>query len=454
MQPIPPGPRPLPLLGHIPWLVRNPLLFITHLGRTYGDMCTFRIGPKQFYLVNHPDLIKQVMLSQTFVRTPLTRRLLASFLGEGLFSQEGDTHRRQRRLMQPAFHRERMAAYGQIVLDATYQMLDQWRPDETRDLVADMMRLTFTIVSRALFSTDTSAETQAVGQSFKQVQISLDRQYELYAAMPGWVPLIQDRSMRAAVATLQRVTRQIVQHRRRAGRGDRGDLLSMLLLAQDEDGSTMSDEQVCAQVLSLLFAGHETTANTLCWTWHLLGRHPQVVARLAAEVQEVAGERPVRPDDLPHLSYTEQVIREALRLYPPAWWAERTPLEDVTLGGYRVPARTPVVISVYVTHRDPRFFPRPDHFDPDRFAPGQVEGIPRYGYLPFGAGSHICIGNGFALMEARLLLAAMVQRFALEALPGSPVAPRPAITMGLAGGLPVRLHARAEVVAPPVVMQM
>jgi cytochrome P450 len=447
LQPVtapPPSPRALPLLGHLHLLGKNPLHFMLQLGRTYGDMSCFRLAGRHFYFVNHPELIKQVLQDSNFVRTPLTRRLMASFLGEGVFSQEGTEHLRQRRLMQPAFHRERLATYGRTMVEATYQALEGWHPGEARELTWEMMRLTFSIVARTLFSTDTGEEAKAVDEAFSAVQRNIKYQYRLHAALPDWVPLIQLPGVRRGVQELRRLTQGLVARRREEGE-DRGDLLSMLLLARDEDGSRMSDEQVCAQVLSLLFAGHETTANTLCWALYLLSRHPQVARRLHEEVRTQVGERRVAVEDLPRLPYVEQVVSEALRLYPPAIWAERVNARETRLGEWVVPAGMPVVVSVYVTHRDSRFFERPEEFLPERFAPERAGSIPRYAYLPFGAGVHMCIGNHFALMEARLVLAALAQRFFLEVPAEYQPEPLPAITLGIRNGLPARVRPASEV---------
>lgn len=440
---LPPGPRALPLLGHLHLIGKDPLQFMLQLGRTYGDMSCFRLAGRPFYFVNHPELIKQVLQDSSYVRTPLTRRLMASFLGEGVFSQEGGEHLRQRRLMQPAFHRERLAAYGRTMVETTYQVLEGWRPGEERELTWEMMRLTFSIVARTLFSTDTSEEAKAVDAAFSAVQRSIEHGYRLYAALPDWVPLVQLPSVRRAVRELRRLTQGLVARRSAEG-GDRGDLLSMLLLARDEDGSSMGEEQVCAQVLSLLFAGHETTANTLCWALYLLSRHPRVAQRLHEEVRTQVGERRVAVEDLPRLPYVEQVVNEALRLYPPAIWAERVNDKETRLGEWVVPAGMPVVVSVYVTHRDSRFFEQPEEFLPERFAPERAGSIPRYAYLPFGAGVHMCIGNHFALMEARLVLAALAQRFFLEVPAEYKPEPMPAITLGIRNGLPAQVRSMGE----------
>lgn len=434
---LPPGPPGWPLLGHIPHFRKEPLKFFAHLGHTYGDVSLYLVGPKRFYLVNHPELIKRVLLDQSFVRTPLTQRLMGSFLGEGVFSQEGDLHRQQRRLMQPAFHRERLAHYADIMTTTTAEVLATWKTNDQRNLVNDMMRLTFAIVSRALFGADTSGEAQIVDRAFRTVIAAIDQEYELYAALPDNAPLIRFGEVTRAIKTLQRVTGQIITRRRAEGESDHGDLLSMLLSAQDTDGSRMTDAQVSGQVLSLLFAGHETTANLLCWTWWLLGRHPEIVAKLRAEARTVTNGQPLHYSHLPRLTYTRQVVDETLRLYPPAWYAERASPVETELGGYTIPAKQPLAISVYVTHRDPRFFDAPETFDPDRFSPERVEKIHKFAYLPFGAGVHQCIGNAFAQIEATLILASMAAQFQLALPPNFRAEPRPVVTLGIANGLPV-----------------
>lgn len=437
-----PGPKSLPIVGHLPWLMRDPLLFLTHLGRTYGDIATFRIGPRPVVLINHPELIDQVVRDTGFLRSAQTRDAMASFLGHGLFSLEGQPHLRHRRLMQPAFRRQRLDAYAALMASVTHDRLATWRPETSIDLGAELMGLTFAIVAKTLFDTDSGAEARAVNGAMRQILPWVTRLFRLSFVLPDGAPIVHTPATRAEIAGLQRLVRRIVAERRAAG-GDRGDLLSMLLAARDEDGSALSDDEVCAEVLTILLAGHETTANTLGWACYLLTRHPEVQQRLADELAAAVGERPVAPDDLPRLPFLDQVVRETLRLFPPAWWADRVPQEDATLGGYGIPAQTPVVFSTYVTQRDPRFFPRPDTFDPDRFLPERREQITQGAYLPFGAGVHVCIGNRFALREARIILAAIVQRFALEAVPGHRVQPEPLVTLGMKGGFPVRLRGRA-----------
>jgi len=426
---LPPGPTGIPLLGSVLSAAKSEISFFSDLGR-FGDLCSFRFGRKRFYFVNHPDLIRKVLTSQNFVRTALSRRLLESFLGHGLFSQEGETHLQQRRLMQPAFHLKRIDGYGSVMGSFASRMLDGWQDGETRDISHDMMRLTFEIVSKTLFDADTGEQARQVNAAFTSIMRAINTEYPLYSLLPSWFPVRRWGASHRAVLALQRITHAIVQERRSSS-VDRGDLLSMLLLARDEDGTRMTDDQVSAQTLSLLFAGHETTANALSWAWLLLSQNPDIRQKLQAELDSVLAGRPPTFADLPKLKYTEAVVKETLRIYPPAWYAERAPLSDTELGGYLIPAHSPIVISVYVTHRDPRFFDQPERFLPERFLGVDDRQLPAY--LPFGAGSHLCIGNRFALMEAQLLIASIAQRFELELVPGTEVRTRALITLGVEG---------------------
>jgi cytochrome P450 len=321
-------------------------------------------------------------------------------------------------------------------------MLEGWTDGETRDVSHDMMRLTFEIVSKTLFDADTGEQAREVNEAFTAIMRAINLEYPLYSVLPAWVPVRRWGASRRAVEALRRITGSIIQERRASGT-DRGDLLSMLLMARDEDGTKLTDAQLGAQTLSLLFAGHETTANLLSWAWLLLSRNPDIRQKLRAELDTVLGGRTPTVADLPKLKYTECVVRETLRIYPPAWYAERAPLTDTELGGYTIPAHAPVVISVYVTHRDPRFFEQPECFRPERFLGVEDRQVPAY--LPFGAGSHLCIGNRFALMEAQLLIAAIAQRYELDLVPGTEVKPRPLITLGVEGlKMTVRHRQRAD----------
>lgn len=407
------------------------------LGR-YGDVSRYRVGPRTSYFINHPELVHQILTHPKIVRTTLSRKLLGSFF-PGLLTQEGAKHLQQRRLMQPAFHRRRLEHYAELMIDETDKQLSAWSSGSVQEMTLEMKELTFRIVSRALFS-DAGDATRSVNGALDQLQASVMTKFKLYVALPNWLPVLSTAADRRTKATFTTIVQTLVNERR-ADPGDRGDLLSMLLEAQDEDGTRMTDEDIIGQSVTLLTAGHETTASTLAWALYLLGKHPEALAKLQAEVRGVLEDREPTLADLKSLSYTEWVIHETQRLYPVAWNAARVSSEPVELGGYTFEAGAPLTMSVYVTHRDERFFPDPETFDPERFSPERRSSIPKHAFLPFGAGSHICIGNAFALMEARLILARIVQRFDLNLKPGYVAELSPQITLGIGNGLPVELTA-------------
>jgi cytochrome P450 len=420
-------------------MIQDPMRFLADLSRRHGDVAAFRIGMRSSVLVNHPELIDRLLRDRSCVKSEESRKAMRSFLGDGLLTIVGPRHLRQRRMMAPAFHRERIRGYAELMCAETYADMASWRPNERRDLRKDMLRVTFAIVTRALFSTDTRDDARDVEKALEVIMPWAMTGATLACVLPS-LPVFYPPSGKAAIARLHRLVLEIVARRRAQG-GDRGDLLSMLLATRDQDGSALTDEDICAEVLTLIWAGHDTSANTLTWAWHLLTQNPQVQEALYQEVQSVVGERAVTPEDLPKLPLVEQVINETLRLYPVVWIGDRVPQQDIELGGYAIPKGTGVVFSMYVTQHDERFFPDPERFDPARFSPERIRSIPAGAYLPFGAGVHMCIGNAFALTEARILLAAMVQRFVISAIPGHKVGMVPEIVMH-PGAFPVVLHAR------------
>ena len=416
--------------------------FLQKISRKYGDVVTFRMGLKPAVLINSPALIDRVIKDRSFVRSPPTRDALASFLGRGLLALEGSVHMRHRRLMQPAFHRDRIKRYGELMASETYATLDRWQDGQSLDLRAEMMRLTFNIVSRSLFNEDGNAAAAQVDRALQRIQPSVIGVARLSQLLPFSLPAPYSRATRRAIQGLNELVLNLVQRRRRTA-DEGGDLLSMLLSARDEDGSSLSDEDVCAELLTILFAGHETTAHTMTWAWHLLAQRPELQDALAREVHDQVGDRALCAEDLPQLGLADRVVRETMRLYPAAWWADRVCDQPVELGGHTIPANTAVVFSVYVTHRDARYFAAPEHFDPDRFSKERAAQIPEGAYLPFGAGVHMCIGNTFALQEARMILAAMAQRFRVQALASARVRPLPLVTLGMAEPFPVKLTRRS-----------
>lgn len=441
-----PGPKSLwPGGGMLPFR-RDPLGFLTRLAREYGDVSQFRIGPIKMFLLNHPDYVRDVLVvnHEKFMKGRALQRS-KRLLGEGLLTSEGEHHRRQRRLAQPAFHRKRISSYAAVMSDYAARHSSRWRDGETLDVSEEMMRLTLAVVGKTLFDTDVESDADEVGGALTDVMELFGYLMLPYAELLEKLPLPATRRFRRARARLDAVIYRIIEERRRSG-ADRGDLLSMLLLAVDEEGDRtgMTDEQLRDEALTIFLAGHETTANALTWTWYLLAQHPDIEARLHAEVDEVsASGRLPSFDDLPALRYTEMVVAETMRLYPPAWTVGRMALEEHEVGGYIIPSGATALMSPYVLHRDPRFFPDPERFDPERFTPEAKEARPQYAYFPFGGGPRRCIGEGFAWAEAVLIAATIARRWRLRIVPGRRIELKPRITLRPgAGGVPMRVEAR------------
>ena len=428
---------------------RDPLQFLLSLHQQYGDVVHARFFLLDLYLVVHPDHVKHVLQDRHTIYTKDTfdYRLLRSVAGEGLLTSDGSVWLRQRRLIQPAFHRQRIAAFASMMTERTVALLDRWQGIAERgdvlDITAEMTRLTLEIVTGALFGTDIGDEADTVGRAFLTVnQYVTDRFFSPFALITG-LPTRGGRRAHAAMRTLRAVVNEIVTQRRQRN-ADTGDLLSMLLLARDEDtGDGMTDQQIQDEVMTLLIAGHETTTDTLSWVWYLLSSYPMVADKLRAELATMLGGRIPTVDDLPDLSYNRMVIEEAMRYYPPAWSTSRAPAEDDEIGGFHIPAKSVVVLSPYVTHRHPAFWDNPEGFDPERFTPERSAERPRFAYFPFGGGPRLCIGNTFAMTEVQLVLATVAQRFRLDLVPGHRVVPEPLITLRPRGGVLMMLHSLA-----------
>ena len=365
-------------------------------------------------------------------------------LGEGLLTSENPLHTRQRRLAQPAFHKQRIASYASLMVDyAERHQRERWKDGQTLDVSQEMMHLTLAIVGKTLFDTDTEREAEEVRAALSATMVSFTRFLMPFAELLDHLPLPSTRRFQEARSRLDTIIYRMIDERRKSG-ADRGDLLSMLLMAQDEegDGGGMTDEQLRDEAMTIFLAGHETTANALTWTWYLLSQHPEVETRLHEEVDSVlAGRRPT-VEDLPRLSYTEMVLAEAMRLYPPAWVLGRRALKDYEVGGYRVPAGSLVIMSQYVTHRDERFFPDPLRFDPERWTPEAKAARPQFSYFPFGGGPRRCIGDGFAWMEGILVIATLAQSWRMRLVPGHPVELRPVVTLRPKHGMRMTLELR------------
>jgi len=404
---------------------------LQHLAEEYGDVVYFKMGPQHVFFLNHPDLVKDVLITQNdnFIKGRALQRA-KRLLGEGLLTSEGEFHRRQKRLALPALHRQRIAAYGQVMTEYGERIISDWRDGETLDISGEMMRLTLAVVGKTLFDADVERDAQDVGEALATIMSLFDAMLLPFSEYLEKLPLPQTRRFEKAREKLDRIIYKIIDERRRSGL-DRGDLLSMLLLAQDEEGAgeRMSDEQVRDEVMTLFLAGHETTANALTWTWYLLSQNREAEEKFQMEIDELLEGRLPGVEDVPKLRYTEMVLAESMRMYPPAWALGRLAVKDVELDGYTVPAGSLVLLSQFVMHRDPRFFTEPASFRPERWTMDARDTRPQYSYFPFGGGPRRCIGESFAWMEGILLLSTIARHWRMKLVPNHPVELQPVITL-------------------------
>lgn len=421
---------------------RDPTGTLTRIAREQGDVAFFRFGRVDEVLVSHPELVEQVLVAdqRAFAKGRAlgeTRRLL----GDGLLTSEGRTHLDHRRIIQPLFHARAIGQYATAMVDMTERVVAGWRPGSIIDLHHELMRITLGIVGRTVFALDVDAHTTRVGRALDDaIGILSNRIANPFGEYLYRLPLPATRRFARARDELDETIAQLIAARRAAGLGGH-DLLSLLLAAAEDDEQT-ADRWVRDEALTILLAGHETTAVWLAWTAMLLALHPHWQRAVAAEVDAVAGSRPVGLDDLPHLAALDQVLHEALRLYPPAWLIGRRAVAPIVLGGRTVPIGTIVVASQWVVHRDPRWYPEPDRFEPRRWEPAARASRPAFAFFPFGAGVRRCIGEGFAWMEAKLVLATLLSRHTFALRDGATRRPLPRITLRPRGGLPVVVQAR------------
>jgi cytochrome P450 len=421
----------------------DPLTFTAGIARDFGDIAHYKLGPLHVYQLNHPGLIREVLVDKAdkFHKPRLVKRGLRPTAGDGLLTSDGTLWKRQRKLIQPAFQHDRLPAYASVMVIHAQSMMDSYREGDVRDIGADMAVLTLGIVVKCLFGADLPREARDISRPMLAVLDAANGRLNS-VLRTSWLPTIRNLRERRAIAELDAIL-QLLIRTRRAEKESGGDLLSVLLAAADEEsGARMSDQQLRDELMTLFGAGHETTAIALTWTWYLLSRHPEVKAKLDEELDRVLAGHPPSVNDLPRLPYTEMVIREALRLYPPGPAFAREPVEDVTIAGYDVPKGSLIIISPYVLHHDPRFFSDPERFDPERFAPAWEERIPRYAYLPFGGGPRVCIGNGFAMMEARLILATVAQHYKLSLEPDEAIRPVQLVTLRPSGPVRMKIERR------------
>jgi len=440
--PSPPGPRARFPGAHLLAFSRDMLGFLCRLKHEYGDVVAFRLGPERTVLLSHPEHMHEVLVLQH--RAFLKGRrgdVSKQFLGQGLLNSEGALHQRQRHLMQPAFHRQRLAQYATVMTTAAARLRQSWQDGDTLDITPAMMRVTLAIAAKTLFDADIEDEATDIGRAITTLLRLSPRVTMPLAPLLRLLPLPSHRHLRRAQAYLDTLVYRLIDERRATG-GETGDVLSMLVGAQTEDGSPLSPRQIHDEALTLLLAGHETTALALSWTWYLLAHHPDVDAAMQTEIQTVLGGRLPTAAELPQLPYTRMVLSEALRLYPPAWLMTRRAREEVTIGDYRFPQGTFFLLSPYLTHRDPRFFPNPEAFVPTRWAASPDAASARAAYFPFGGGPRQCLGEGFAWMEGLLVLTTLAQTWRMQLVPGHPVEPWALVTLRPKAGIHVHLARR------------
>jgi cytochrome P450 len=418
----------------------NPILLFEHLAATYGRIAHYKLGWQHIVFINHPEFIREVLVNhQQEMIKERTQRRMKILLGDGLITSEGAFHMRQRRIAAPAFHRQRIAAYADVMVERATLRRAGWHPGQTIDIGAEMMQLALEVVARTLFNTDVTSDVLEINREVNVIMdlynylISLPlAEAYLYAPLPG---LTRFRRARARLDGV--VHRIIADHRSRERAGDAsdsGDLLSMLMASRDEEGgmterSGMTDAQLRDEIITIFLAGYETVANALTWTWLLLAQNPEAAQRFYDEVDQVLGGRVPTLEDLPQLRYTEMVFAESMRIYPPAWAMGRQSTAPLALGPYRFPAKTYFFFSQYVMQRDPEYFPDPLRFDPERFTPEAKAARPRFAYFPFGGGGRQCIGESFAWMEGVLILATIAQKWRLSLLPDQQIDVQPKITL-------------------------
>lgn len=449
---LPPGPRGTLVGGSLRDFSARRLDFFLDVAREYGRVSSFRFGPKRMFLVTDPALIEQVLVTDAkhYIKH-FGARAYKPVLGNGLVTSEGDFWLRQRRLSQPAFLKQRVHSYAPVMAELTRRMLADWRPGKHVEVEYEFSGLTSAIALKTLFGLESTEDRAAFVDALREAFDLMSDRFRKILAFPRWVPTPANLKLKRAIRHLDGVLEGfIAAGRARAAErekhggpaGEAVDLLTRLLAARDEDGSAMTPRQLRDEAMTLYLAGHETTALTLSWSWALLAQHPAAEDRLVEEWRRVLGGRSPTPDDLPNLPYTDAVITEAMRVYPPVYLIGREATRDLELGGYRVKKGYTIFMSQWVNHRDPEYFPNPEAFRPERWLDGLAKRIPKYAYYPFGGGQRVCIGNTFAMMEAVILLATVGQRYRFTLDPGAVIDFNPQITLLPKYGIPATLELR------------
>jgi len=439
----PPGPKGHFLLGVLPEIREEDVKYATRMAREYGDIVFFEVVNIPTYLISHPRYIEEILVTnyRNFIKAVYLRESRALF-GEGLLTSDGETWVRERRMGQRAFRHEHIDTYAETIVGYTERLLDLWQAGEVRDVHQEMMRLTLEIIARVLFGRDIADEIEDATAAINVYLEQFADRFGMYA-IPEWIPTPGNVRYRRAMRRLDGIIYDAIREGRQSnGRanGEEKSLLTAFLHAQQAYGFDLSDRQLRDEMATLFFTGHETTGLALTWTLFLLGEHPEAEAKLVQELDCVLGDRPATLADLPRLPYLDWVIKESLRLYPPAYGVVREALSDCEIGGYTIPKGATVAMFQWVLQRDPRFFDQPDAFRPERWADGLIDRLPKFAYFPFGGGPRVCIGREFALLETALVLATTMRRFRFRTVPGHRTWPLPSLTLRPEYGMRMTLH--------------
>jgi cytochrome P450 len=435
--PLPPGPATRHPLGSTLPFKDAPLDYIRTLAAEHGDVVRFKVGGKWWTLVVHPDDIWDICVKRQarFTKPPIVGRLWSQFLGNGLLSTDGEFWKRQHKMIRPGFHRERIDAYAAVMVAYTRRMIDRWEQGERLPVDEEMTALTLEVVAKTLFDADVRRDSGTVGEAMKVLNQVMLEHIHFPVPVPRWWPSAANKRKIKALDDIEGIILRIIAERRAEG-VDRGDLLSMLVFARDEAGGGMHDRQLRDEAMTLFFAGHETTSMALSWMWYLMAAHPEHQQRLREEIRREVGDRPLSVGDLKQLPYLDLVVKECMRILPAVWTFMRAPREDDVVGGYRVSAGEILLISPFVTHHDPRFFPEPEVFRPERFSREAAAALPNGAYIPFAVGQRMCLGKAFAEMEARLILGTLVQNLNIRLEEGYELSWEALLSLQPRGGLP------------------
>lgn len=440
-----PGPKELPLIGSTVRFAKQPLDFCLAASQTYGDICQFSVGPNRWVLINKAEFIQDILVNKAslFHKPKLNKRIFRLFLGNGLVSSDGEFWRKQHKMIRPAFHRERIESYASFMRTFTHEMLNEWKENDQIDICEEMTALTLAIVAKSLFNADVKGDAKDVGQAMLVISDVLVQHINKPIPVPKWWPSNANKKKIRAIESIQNIVNAIIDDRKQRGVDD-GDLLSMLVSARDETGSGMDPIQLRDEIMTLFFAGHETTSISLTWLWYLLAKNPEITKQVVLELDDVLAGRDPTIEDLSKLTYLDMVIKEGMRIIPSVWSFAREPIEDVPLGDYVLPKGAMVFISPYITHNDERYFPKAHTFDPERFSPQNEKSIPKGAYVPFSAGPRICLGKNFALMEIRLILSMMLQKVTPTLPDGFEAEFLPQLALRPKDGLPIIVQFRNQ----------